>query len=218
MTIIVVIALLVILFAFLSTVSLLKFIFYYSKAHVPVTTNACTISDIQLSNSTSLITTNCTKNEDAELTLDVSFPVFIIGFMSFISWILFCFFGGVGIPALPIDLITDFISRPKKRTMSEMIEIKEQILLNTKKVKEIAMEVKDYESKGYNKRFFMNKDKRVYNESLSKLRAATYLLDKDYKMYKIQTQLNDELVCHYYLGLILAVIFILLSLSWFIHM
>lgn len=102
--------------------------------------------------------------------------------------------------------------------MTEMIEIKEQILLNTKKVKEIAMEVKDYESKGYNKRFFMNKDKRVYNETLSKLRAATYLLDKDYKMYKIQTQLNDELVCHYYLGLILAVIFILLSLSWFIHM
>lgn len=131
---------------------------------------------------------------------------------------MFCFFGGVGIPALPIDLITDFISRPKKRTMTEMIEIKEQILLNTKKVKEIAMEVKDYESKGYNKRFFMNKDKRVYNETLSKLRAATYLLDKDYKMYKIQTQLNDELVCHYYLGLILAVIFILLSLSWFIHM
>lgn len=99
-----------------------------------------------------------------------------------------------------------------------MVQIKEQILLNTKKVKDIALEVKDYENKGYHKRFFMNKDKRVYNESLGKLRAATYLLDKDYKMYKIQTNLNDELVCHYYLGLLLAFIFILLSLCWFIHM
>ena len=53
---------------------------------------------------------------------------------------------------------------------------------------------------------------------LKKLRASTYLLDKEHKMYQIQTGLNDKLICHYYLGLVLGVLFLLVSIVWFLHM
>lgn len=138
--------------------------------------------------------------------------------MSFISWILFCIFGGIGIPALPLDLFYDFCTRPKRRTLDEMMNLKEQIIVNTKRVKNLALDCKEMENKDFHKGFFLSKNKRVYNDSLTKLRAATYVLDKDYKMYKIQTELNNETVFHYWLGLVLGIIFLLISITWFIHM
>jgi LMBR1 domain-containing protein 1 len=36
-----------------------------------------------------------------------------MAFMSFFGYIFLVVFGGVGIPALPIDLINEFINRPK---------------------------------------------------------------------------------------------------------
>lgn len=36
-----------------------------------------------------------------------------MGFMAFIGWFLFVLFGGVGLSALPMDLINEFLNRPK---------------------------------------------------------------------------------------------------------
>uniref|UniRef100_K3X7A7 Uncharacterized protein n=1 Tax=Globisporangium ultimum (strain ATCC 200006 / CBS 805.95 / DAOM BR144) TaxID=431595 RepID=K3X7A7_GLOUD len=40
-----------------------------------------------------------------KVTLDVSFPVYITGLVSFIGWFGFCIFCGIGLVALPLDLI-----------------------------------------------------------------------------------------------------------------
>jgi hypothetical protein len=37
-----------------------------------------------------------------------------MGYLSFFSWFIFIIFEGVGLPALPLDLIYDFVKRPKK--------------------------------------------------------------------------------------------------------
>lgn len=42
-----------------------------------------------------------------------------MAFMSFFGYVLFVLFGGVGLSALPIDLIKEFINRPKKLTSAE---------------------------------------------------------------------------------------------------
>lgn len=41
----------------------------------------------------------------ATVKITVSFPVFSMGFMAFIGWFLFVLFGGVGLSALPMDMI-----------------------------------------------------------------------------------------------------------------
>ena len=102
--------------------------------------------------------------------------------------------------------------------MEEMTDLKRQIISNTMRVKNLSNDVKELENKGHNKKMFFSSDKRHYNDQLNKLRAATYVVDKEYRMYKIQTGLNEEMVCHYYLGLILGIIYTLISLAWFIHM
>lgn len=45
------------------------------------------------------------------VTLDVSFPVYITGLVSFIGWFGFCIFCGIGLIALPLDLILYVIYR-----------------------------------------------------------------------------------------------------------
>jgi LMBR1 domain-containing protein 1 len=169
------------------------------------------------SNLTVILSNECVK-EDTKLHINVSFIIYVIGFMSFFSWIMFCVFGGIGIAALPLDLIYDFITRPKKRTFEEMQKIKEEIVKNATIVKNIANDAKELENRGCHKRFFMSSDKRAYNDKLTKLRAATYLLDKDYRMYKIQTELNEKLVFHYWLGLFLGIIFLIITIAWYLHM
>ena len=138
--------------------------------------------------------------------------------MSFISWFLFCVFGGIGIAAIPLDFFYDFCTRPKRRTMDQMIEAKQKIILNAQKLKLLAADLKESDSKGINTKFFFSSEKRIYNDKMTKLRAATYILNKEYHMYKIQTELNDKTIFFYYLGLLLGIITTLISLAWFIHM
>lgn len=49
----------------------------------------------------------------------------------FIGWILFSIFGGIGLAALPIDLIQEFQHRPKPITQAEYAKI----IYNTKDTK-----------------------------------------------------------------------------------
>jgi len=44
--------------------------------------------------------------------------------MSFIGWFFFLLFGGVGLSALPIDLILDFVHRPKLKKSADMMSSK----------------------------------------------------------------------------------------------
>lgn len=45
-----------------------------------------------------------------------SLAVYAMAIMSFVGWILLIFFGGIGLYALPVDMIFDFINRPKLLT------------------------------------------------------------------------------------------------------
>lgn len=64
------------------------------------------------------------------MTFQSSFIVYMIALVSFVGWFLFAIFGGVGLAALPMDLITAFTTRPKAMTAEELAH--EQLLLQTR--------------------------------------------------------------------------------------
>ena len=47
----------------------------------------------------------CTCGVACACGLQLSFPVFVMALMSFVGWILFVFFGGLGLVGIPIDSI-----------------------------------------------------------------------------------------------------------------
>lgn len=79
---------------------------FLNTANIPVTTLSIPFG--KAANSPS----NQSKSSTI-VSIPTSFPVFCMGFMAFIGWFLFVLFGGVGLSALPMDLINEFINRPK---------------------------------------------------------------------------------------------------------
>ena len=129
-TVFVVMAILLVTYGFLST------------AEVPITAISCSLVNMQSSQSTSFnISDNC-YSSSATMNIEVSFPIYVIGFMSFISWFLFVIFGGIGLPALPLDFIYDFCTRPKKLSKSDMDKLKNGIAERAKSIRDLAQEVK----------------------------------------------------------------------------
>ena len=48
----------------------------------------------------------------------------MVVFIIFFGWFLFVVFGGIGLTALPLDMILDYFYRPQPRTAKEMAEKK----------------------------------------------------------------------------------------------
>ena len=44
--------------------------------------------------------------------MKIELPIYVIGIISFLGFFFFVIFGGVGISALPIELIRSFMNRP----------------------------------------------------------------------------------------------------------
>lgn len=47
---------------------------------------------------------SCTSNGET-LTIKVSFPIYVVAIISFVGWIFFIVFAGVGFASFPIDFI-----------------------------------------------------------------------------------------------------------------
>jgi LMBR1 domain-containing protein 1 len=62
------------------------------------------------------------------MTLEVSLAVYVIALLSFFGWVFVVLFGGVGLFALPIDMINEFRHRPVARKTGEMKKTKEKLL------------------------------------------------------------------------------------------
>ena len=83
---------------------------------------------------------------EKDLVLEASFAVYVIAIMSFFGWIFLVLFGGVGLFALPLDLVNEFRMRPQARKSDEMRQIKNNLVgAITSLIKE-GEEVKDMDS------------------------------------------------------------------------
>lgn len=152
----------------------------FNQAYIPTYTRTCSIANIQLSNSANYNTDGCTFGT-TEFAIQVSFPIYIIALMSFISWFLFVLFGGIGLAALPLDLIYDFCTRPKKLSGPEMESKKKKILQDSLILRELADETKSMEDRGAQKRnsnnlevmFSIQQRKKILQSKYSKIKGRS---------------------------------------------
>ena len=85
-------------------------------AQIPITVYSKQVTALESSKADINYTAFKTQKQntkDSILELSVSFPIYLLALMSFVGWILFVVFCGVGLTALPMDLIQEFTGRPK---------------------------------------------------------------------------------------------------------
>ena len=140
--------------------------------------------------------------------------------MSFISWLLFILFGGIGLAALPLDFFYDFCNRPKHLKGSEIKERKQILLENCEDLRLLCRDVKEMENKGYNKKVFFSSDRREYNRKLNELKAGVLLADKEFNFLDFANQINQKgscALCFYYLLIPLGIICLIITGLWILQ-
>jgi len=89
-----------------------------ATAYIPVQVYSCDASDM-IRDQDDSIENECDES-DIELEIPVTFPIFTVALMSFVGWILFVVYGGVGLAAIPMDLINMWRTRPERLTYDEL--------------------------------------------------------------------------------------------------
>lgn len=62
------------------------------------------------------------SKQTATVELQVTFAVYVTALTGWVGWFFFAIFGGVGLAVLPIDLIAEFIWRPRYMDAVEYAE------------------------------------------------------------------------------------------------
>lgn len=161
------------------------------------------------------------------LTLQVSVSVFFGGLMAWLGWWLFSLFGGVGLAAMPMDLILTYRDRPRhldpvefaeaqmslRERVNELVDIGELIKIEREQKASAGIVTSGWSLDG-DKR----KAARDENQAILGFKQAFFLLEKDVEDFQAMSS-NYE---NYnplipYISLVLGVCACIMSVFWFLH-
>ena len=163
------------------------------------------------------------------LTLTVSISNFYAGLMAFIGWFLFAIFGGVGIAAMPLDLILMYVKRPRhmdaqefaeaqtslRERVNELVDIGELIQIEREEKAQLGL-TSTWGSALFDSE--KRKEARDERQAVLGFKQAVYLLEQD---------VEDFQACHAnyenynplipYIALVCGFCSFIISIMWFLH-
>eukprot|EP01116_Phalansterium_solitarium_P006080 TRINITY_DN18393_c0_g1_i1.p1 TRINITY_DN18393_c0_g1~~TRINITY_DN18393_c0_g1_i1.p1 ORF type:complete len:486 (+),score=22.70 TRINITY_DN18393_c0_g1_i1:154-1611(+) len=161
---------------------------------------------------------SCPSCSRSSSTLDykISFFVYFVSMMAFAGMFLFVIFGGIGLAAIPLDLINEFRFRPKPMTKDQYLTAKKKVSMRCDKLLATGdnLQHKINTAGGRPK---SRRDKNAYN----KFRNAVFLLEEDF--IRVEESFNHGVgpkLKRFLWGWVLlgmGIIGIVLSFMWFIH-
>ncbi|CEL97760.1 unnamed protein product [Vitrella brassicaformis CCMP3155] len=186
-----------------------------SKASIPVKSIEC---DRAVAADSSEAPSVCSKAKDAVLEVNVSFEIYLIGIMCFVGWFLFALFGGIGLTAIPLDLILSYIDRPTAMDLSKFSARKKLLGEKATNLRQIGEDLKgkelDLRSKtGWSSR----KEKAALSQEYNKFKQAVYLLEREWAHLEISLKEKGENPVISIAKLVLGILCAILSVLWLLH-
>jgi LMBR1 domain-containing protein 1 len=193
--------------------------------NIPVETYSCDVSGFVSSNAPNP-TSNCSDGS-VDLVIPVTFPIYVMGLLSFVGWWLFVAFGGIGLTAIPLDLINKFRFRPvavsSKQLTHEQLELKKRSLRSkTEELLELTATVRAKKLQSEAETGWWRK-RKVHNElrrDLNKLQAHTLYLEQDYELYGKSLTVRKHAAVWavvYPLILVAGLFLAIISILWLLH-
>ena len=202
---------------------LITIILYSSigKADVPIKKISCNYLE---QNKDSFLTISINEEgyerKEEEIEIKVNFLIYAMAVLLFVSWLLFAFFGGIGLAAIPIDLFCSFRKRPKHMRSKEIDRRKTILIKNIEELRALGNEVKTLENKGDNRRFKLSSKRRNYDRKYSQFRAGYMLVDEEYKIVNAENEARKAgncVILYYYLLIPLGILALICTLLWIIQ-
>ena len=206
----------------------LSLVLYFTigKAEIPINSITCNYNDFIITPSNidisklNNITKICNISEDKFLEIQVSFIVYSIAILSFVSWIVFSFFGGIGLAAVPLDFFYDFCTRPKSMIGTNLKKRKKILFRELEELKLLGNELTEMEQRGANHRCFIFGERRRYDNKKHEYVARYALAEEEFHIVNasIESKLkNNCVVLCYYCLIPFGVISSIFTVLWLIQ-
>lgn len=158
---------------------------------------------------------------EQSISLTVSISTFFAGLMAWLGWFLFAIFGGIGMSALPLDLILSFKNRPRRMDAAEYAEAQTSLRERVNELVSIGEMIKienDGKPQTTESRNPFNKEKRKERQAMNEFKQAVFLLQQDVEDFQACTseyEKTNPLVP--YISLIVGFLCMIISIFWIIH-
>jgi len=183
-----------------------------ATTHIPVETYTCAYS------SSSDSFAECDEGETT-LKIPVTFPVYVMGLLSFVGWFLLVMFGGIGLSAIPLDFINMYRFRPQKLSPQELSAKERSLRNNAAQLRERISSLKlkkaelDIETSWFKKRSIKNSIRTETN----RIQAETLILEQQYDSYMLEKGVSKKSDLWYPVYLILGIVTLIVSLLLLLH-
>lgn len=163
-----------------------------------------------------------------DLMMQVSVSTFFAALMAWLGWFLFAIFGGIGLAAMPLDLILVFKHRPRHMDAVEYAESQKNLKDRVNELVEIGELIKiereanpEMGSVG-GVRNYLNAEKRkearIERQALLEFKQGVYLLEQDVEDFKACTSNYENYnPLKPYLCLFFGICSFVISLAWIVH-
>ena len=152
----------------------------------------------------------------AEFTwnLPVSFILYLIAFMAFVGWFFFTLFVGVGLFALPLDLINAFRTRPTPMSTKTYFEERQKLGERAKQMIELGKRLQEQQDKSTGGGVLVRSRER---QELHAFEQNYFYLKKDYQILYVAHKLKGGNPLTPFAMLVLGILSIGVSISWYVH-
>jgi len=162
-----------------------------------------------------------------QIVLQVDLATFYAGLMAWLGWFLFAIFGGIGLAALPLDLMLAFVNRPKHLDAVEFAEVKVHIQQKVNELVEIGELLKIEKDQKIaagtvvKYSLFQKNLRKEYKEdqaSMKEFKAAVFLLEQDVNDFNaISANYEKYNPLKPYLSLLFGIVSVVLTLLWILQ-
>lgn len=169
-------------------------------------------------------------NGKQEIELQVSLSTFYGGLMAWFGWFLFAIFGGIGLAALPLDLVLMYKNRPRhmdaveyseaqlslRERVNELVDIGELIKIEREQKAQAGVSTGRFAGVSFDGD--VRKAARDEKQAVLGFKQAVYLLEQDVEDFQNATvNYKKYNVLIPYIALLLGIFSGIISLFWFIH-
>lgn len=157
---------------------------------------------------------------DETIAVELSFSQFLPAILVFIGYFFFSIFGGIGMVAIPMDLISSYINRPKRMDALEYANAQVKIRERVNALVTDGENLSSAKEEDLTMLSFWERRKKTneLSTSMKKFKRDVYSLESDYEILALAKKYHSRFgVLFFPLKLLLGVICFLLSVLWIIQ-
>jgi LMBR1 domain-containing protein 1 len=190
---------------------------FLSEAAIPVVEYACDAWEDAGAPMSLGSTEPCSNGADKHLAISVGLQVYVIAVLCWVGWWFFVIFGGIGLSAVPLDLILAFRDRPKAIGNVTYQERRQVVGAVARTLLETAEKLQERESGASTSKSrwgWGSQAKKQVKADYNKFRRDVLIVEEEFERLQIAKFHQGENLAVSISKLVLGILCVILSIMW----